>query len=90
VVSYSSHRRARELFDPLGANEKMSIQFLVVVCAIGISDLLAMVDGWSGLNYFSFPLDCIAVFLTVWMFIDLRRRQQKWRRSSWLMMIHVS
>jgi hypothetical protein len=53
--------------------------FLATVCTL---DLLAntfeLIDGWEGLNYVAIPLDCVAVFLTLWMFIDLRGRHPKY------------
>jgi hypothetical protein len=53
--------------------------FLALVCLLDLlADLLALLDGWEALNYIAIPLDVIAVCLTSWMFIDLRRRHPKY------------
>jgi len=53
--------------------------FLALVCSLDLmADVAEYVEGCHTLNVLSIPLDCIAVFLTVWMFIDLRGRHPKY------------
>ena len=74
----------RELFDPPGGSlrkflySKWFFGFLAAVCTLDLlADVSELVAGWEAMNYVAIPLDLVAVFLTVWMFVDLYRRSPK-------------
>ena len=52
--------------------------FLALVCILDLAaDVLEHVWGWTSLNFLAIALDCIAVFMTLWMFVDLHGRRPK-------------
>jgi len=57
--------------------------FLALVCTLDlIADVWEYLSGCSTFNLVSIPLDTIAVFLTVWMFVDLHERHPKYGGNS--------